>query len=129
VALVGLPGEVRHSVPFPPDVLSVMIGGALRTSRLPQLRHLRLKWCDFEFMNYPPGFSKLRSRLVDVLPCVVICLCCLGLWPHGQVSQSDLTLQRVALDSDRHADRIADWAAQLPLGEALREGIVGYAIV
>jgi hypothetical protein len=80
-------------------------------------------------MNYPPDFSKLQSRVFDVFSCVIICLCCLGLWAHGQVSQSDLTLQRVALDSDRHADRIADWAAQLPLGEALREGIVGFAIV
>lgn len=79
-------------------------------------------------MNYPADFSKVRSRLSYALSCVIICLCCLGLWAHGQVPRSDLTLQRVALDCDRHADRIADWAAQLPLGEALREGIVGYAI-
>jgi hypothetical protein len=80
--------------------------------------------CDFEIMNNLPDFSKLQSRSLDVFCGVFICLCCLGLPAHGQVPRPNLALQWATYDSDR----IADWAAQLPAGEAQREGILGAVI-
>jgi hypothetical protein len=79
-------------------------------------------------MKYLPDFSRLQSRLLNVVSCIAISVCCLWVSVHGHAPRSGLTPQWGALDCDRHADRIADWAAQLPLGEALREGIVGFAI-
>jgi hypothetical protein len=83
-------------------------------------------------MNNPPDFSELPSRSFEVSSGVIICVCCLGLClglaAHRQMPRSHFAPQWGALESDRLADRIADWAAQLPMGEAQREGIIGYAI-
>jgi hypothetical protein len=72
-----------------------------------------------------PDFSKLRSRSFEILFCVILCLCCFGQPAHEQGAGLDSPRQWAAIDSGR----IADWAAQLPVGEAKREGIIGSAIV
>jgi hypothetical protein len=75
-------------------------------------------------MKYLPDFSKLQSRSFKILSGVIICLCCLGLPPREQPPGRDLAIHSATYNSDR----IDDWAAQLPAGEAQREGILGYAI-
>jgi hypothetical protein len=74
-------------------------------------------------MNYLPDFSKLLRPSFVVLCGIFICS--LGLPAHGQAPGRDLAIRWGTFESDR----IADWAAQLPAGEAQREGIIGSAIV
>jgi hypothetical protein len=77
-----------------------------------------------KIMNLP-DFSKLRSSSFEILFSVLLCLCCFGQSAHEQGAAQDPAGQWAAIDSGR----IADWAAQLPVGEAKREGIIGAAIV
>jgi hypothetical protein len=72
----------------------------------------------------PPDFSKLRSGSLDILSIVFLCLGCLGLPSHPTPPEHD-SVQLAAIDQGR----IANWASQLPIGEAKREGIIGSAIV
>jgi len=48
---------------FHPTFPSVVIGLGLGTCSLPQLRHLKLEWCDFENYELPPEFLKVAEPL------------------------------------------------------------------
>jgi hypothetical protein len=71
-------------------------------------------------------FSGFRNRSASISLGALICLGCLAELDRPQGVARDLEVgQWAAADSGR----LADWAAQLPVGEAKREGIVGFAIV
>jgi len=72
-----------------------------------------------------PDFSKLRNGLSYIFSSILLCLCCLGQPAYEQRAGPDPDRQWAAINPGR----IADWASQLPVGEAKREGIIGSAIV
>lgn len=71
-------------------------------------------------------FSRVRGRSSHLFAATLVSVFCLTQTecPQGPI-----------LDREGHdwaafdKGRVADWAAQLPVGEAKREGIVGFAIV
>jgi hypothetical protein len=74
----------------------------------------------------PLDFSRWRNRSALISFVTLICLGCLVQSDRPQGLARDLEVdQWAAIDSGR----VADWAAQLPVGEAKREGIVGFVIV
>jgi hypothetical protein len=54
------------------------------------------------------------------------CFCCLTQFERPRVVAHDF---KVCQWGVIESGRMADWAAQLPVGEARREGIIGVAIV
>jgi hypothetical protein len=72
-----------------------------------------------------PDFSKLPSRSLEILSGILLCLCCLGQPAHEQRAGAEPVHELAAINPGR----IADWASQLPVGEAKREGIIGTAFV
>ena len=71
-------------------------------------------------------FSRLRSRSSHILSGTLVCFCCFAQFERPKSVAHDWEVcDWAAVDQGR----IADWAAQLPVGEAKREGIVGFAIV
>lgn len=71
-------------------------------------------------------FSRVRGRSSHFFAATLVSMFCLT---QSQCPQG-MTLDLEGPDwAAFDKGRIADWAAQLPVGEAKREGIVGFAIV
>jgi hypothetical protein len=76
-----------------------------------------------KIMNYLPNFSKLRTYSSFIF--ILLCLWCFGQPVYGPGAGRGSVREWAAIDPGR----VADWASQLPVGEAKREGIIGSAIV